>query len=83
MSRKLFVATALAVCLALVFFAAISASDRTRSRDARSTAGPVFRTTADTRDLRDTFDPRFKQPLQVSGIEMIDPSALQGARVSR
>ena len=58
MSRKIFVATALAVCLGLVF-AAISAGDRTRSRD--RTARTSFARIGAPVDIQDTFGDQFRR----------------------
>jgi len=62
MSRKLLVATVLAVCLALVFVA-ISASDRTRTRGERGVSGSTFRVT-DGSPVSPSFDPRFSRQLE-------------------
>jgi hypothetical protein len=62
MSRKLLVATALAVCLALVF-AVISASDRTRTRGERGLSGSAGRVAVDVPDMSQVRDPRFARQL--------------------
>jgi len=76
MSRKTIVATALAVCLAIVF-AAISAADRTRSRVGRG-AGATARG-GGVENIADTFDPRLRQMMAPVDIEYVGgQGALQG-----
>ena len=72
MSRKIFVATALAVCLALVFVA-ISAGDRTRSRD-RVVRASMSRT-GEVVDIPSTFDERFRRMLPGIPVEIVGSEA--------
>ena len=76
MSRKVIVATALAVGLAIVF-AAISAADRNRSRGGRG-AGATARG-GGIENIADTFDPRLRQLMAPVELEYVgDESQLQG-----
>ena len=76
MSRKVIVATALAVGLAIVF-AAISAADRTRSRSGRGN-GATARG-GGIENIADTFDPRLRQLMAPVELEYVgEQNALQG-----
>jgi hypothetical protein len=70
MSRKIFVATALAVCLALVFVA-ISAGDRTRSRDRDRIVRGTMSRTGEIADVASTFDERFRRTAPGIPVEII------------
>jgi hypothetical protein len=59
MSRKILMATALAACLAVLFFA-VHAADRNRRADAeRTQRGPLAKAPAPKVDLRASYDPAF------------------------
>jgi hypothetical protein len=76
MSRKVIVATALAVGLAIVF-AAISAADRSRSRGGRG-AGQTSRG-GGIENIADTFDPRLRQIMATAELEYVgDENQPQG-----
>jgi hypothetical protein len=81
MSRKIFLATTLAVCLALAF-AAISAANRTRSRSSRPDRGPAFRSTTAIEDVSQTFAPAFRRQIAPTGIEF-DANGLQADSISQ